>query len=536
MSTNKNKTPDYKTLSFGSKENGVNGRSSFTPLKSPKKEEFEKSLKNFNPKYEMSEAAEARRFVVSESVKTGETDPSIENFNQISDSYAEQERPNKKQKKIEKDERLLSSDRWLTRNGHTLTYVGIFLFTFTLYFRPYEWIPGLSSFDSMAFFIAIATLLIYLPTQFSIEGSLTALPVEIKCALFLGFWSLLTIPIARDPSMAWEKFSEEYIKVIVIFVVMINTLRTKSRLKGIMWLGTAAGLMLSYEAVKLYRAGIFQTEGYRVSVEFGGMFGNPNDLALHLVIFTPIAVALGIASKNKFFKLMYFISAAFMVMGNIVTQSRGGFLGLLGVAIVLVWKFGKKQRLKTVLISSIVGLMVMVFAPGNFGLRMLSIFIPGLDPVGSSDQRRELLIQSLWATLYNPQGLGIGNFPVISIRNLETHNAYTQISSELGWLGIIAYIILLISPLRKLGAIERRMFAQEDSSWIYYLSIGVQASIIGYMVSSFFGPVAYQWYIYYPIAFAVCLRRVYQNEQLEGISLIEETGLTSHTELQTDQK
>jgi hypothetical protein len=137
------------------------------------------------------------------------------------------------------------------------------------------------------------------------EGSLTALPVEIKCALFLGFWSLLTIPIARDPSMAWEKFSEEYIKVIVIFVVMINTLRTKSRLKGIMWLGVAAGLLLSYEAVKLYRAGIFQTEDYRVSVEFGGMFGNPNDLALHLVIFTPIAVALGIASKNKFFKLVF---------------------------------------------------------------------------------------------------------------------------------------------------------------------------------------------------------------------------------------
>jgi hypothetical protein len=142
MSANKNKTPDYKTLSFGSKENGVNGRSSFKPLKSPKKEEFEQSLKNFNPKYETSEAAEARRFVVSESVMaTGETDPSIENFNQISDSYAEQERPNKKQKKIEKDERLLSSDRWLTRNGHTLTYAGIFLFTLILYFRPTNGFP-----------------------------------------------------------------------------------------------------------------------------------------------------------------------------------------------------------------------------------------------------------------------------------------------------------------------------------------------------------------------------------------------------------
>jgi hypothetical protein len=62
--------------------------------------------------------------------------------------------------------------------------------------------------------------------------------------------------------------------------------------------GRRRGLLLSYEAVKLYRAGVFQTEGYRVSVDVGGMFGNSNDLALHLVIFTPIAVALGIASKN----------------------------------------------------------------------------------------------------------------------------------------------------------------------------------------------------------------------------------------------
>jgi len=302
-----------------------------------------------------------------------------------------------------------------------------------------------------------------------------------------------------------------------------------------MWLGTAAGLVLSYEAVRLYREGDFNTEGYRVSVDFvSGMFGNANDLALHLVIFTPIAIALGVASKNKIFKFAYFIAAVFMIMGNTVTQSRSGFLGLLGVAIVLVWKFGKKQRFKTGLISSIVGLTVIVFAPGNYGLRILSIFIPALDPVGSSDQRSKLLTQSLWATLYNPQGLGIGNFRVISIRNLETHNAYTQVSSELGWLAIVAYIILLISPLRKLGAVERRMFAREDFSWIYYLSIGVQASIVGYLISSFFAPVAYNWYVYYLIAFAICLRRLYQIEQSEKeISLPGEDRSGDYSRLQT---
>lgn len=535
MSANKNKIPDYKTLSFGAKANEVNGRASLKPVRPLKKEEFGQSFKNPNPESEASENAKEQLPVMSESIIAEEAVAQIENFDQNPFVYTEQQKPNKKQKKIERDERLLNRERWLTRNGHSLTYAGIFLFTLIVYFRPYEWVPGLSSFSSMAFWVAVATLLIYLPSQLSVESSLTVTPIEIKCALFLGFWALLTIPIARDPSMAWTKYSEEYVKVLVIFVVMINILRTKSRLKGIMWLGTAAGLVLSYEAVRLYRAGIFHTEDYRVSVDFvSGMFGNSNDLALHFVIFTPIAIALGIASKNILLKLAYFIVAVFMVMGNIVTQSRSGFLGLLGVAIVLVWKFGKKQRFKTGLISTIVGLTVIIFAPGNYGLRILSIFLPGLDPVGSSDQRSTLLTQSLWATLYNPQGLGIGNFRVISIRNLETHNAYTQISSELGWLAIVAYLILLISPLRKLGAIERRMFARADFSWIYYLSIGVQASLVGYLISSFFAPVAYNWFVYYLIAFAICLRRLYQIEQSEkGVSLPEENGSSDYYKLQT---
>ncbi len=535
MSANKNKIPDYKTLSFGAKANGANRHASLKSAQSLKKEEFGQSFKNPNSKSEASENAKEQLPVMSESVVIEEKVAQIENFNQNPFDYAEHQKPGKKQRKIERDERLLNRERWLSRNGHTLTYIGIFLFTLIVYFRPYEWVPGLSSFSSMAFWVAIATLLMYLPSQLSAENSLTVLPTEIKCALFLGFWSLLTIPIARDPSMAWERFSEEYVKVVVIFVVMINILRTKSRLKGIMWLGTAAGLVLSYEAVRLYREGVFLAGGYRVDIDFvSGMFGNSNDLALHFVIFTPIAIALGIASKNKFFKLAYFITAMLMVMGNMVTQSRSGFLGLLGVAVVLVWKFGKKQRFKTGLISSIVGLTVVAFAPGNYGLRLLSIFIPALDPVGSSDQRSQLLTQSLWATLYNPLGLGIGNFRVISIRNLETHNAYTQVSSELGWLAIVVYIILLISPLRKLGAIERRMFAREDFSWIYYLSIGVQASMVGYLISSFFAPVAYNWFIYYIIAFAICLRRLYQIEQSEkGISLPEENSSSNYSKFQT---
>ena len=43
----------------------------------------------------------------------------------------------------------------------------------------------------------------------------------------------------------------------------------------------------------------------------------------------------------------------------------------------------------------------------------------------------------------------------------------------------------------------------------HYLSIALQASLVGYMVASFFASVAYLWYIYYLVAYAVCLRRIY---------------------------
>lgn len=401
-------------------------------------------------------------------------------------------------------------ENWLARNGHSLTYAGVFLFTLVLYFRPYELIPVLSGFHSIALILAVATLLIYLPTQVTVEGSITALPIEIKCILFITIWALLTIPIAKNPGLAWATFNDTFIKVVLMFIVMVNTLRTELRIKALMWLGIGVGLMLSWQAVDLYRKGEFNTDGYRVSVDFGGMFGNPNDMSIHLVIFIPIAIALGAASRNWAIKLMFFASAAVMTAGSFVTQSRGAFLGLIAVAAVLVWKLGRRHRVTTMLIASFAGMVAILLAPGNYGLRILSIFIPSLDPVGSSNERTELLLRSILVTLRNPAGIGIGNFEIVGAHNLGTHNAFTQVSSELGWLAFGAYLIILLSPIRKLAFIERRLFAKRDSSWLYYLSIGVQASIAGYFVSSFFSSVAYHWYVYYPVAYAIGLRRIYQ--------------------------
>lgn len=433
-------------------------------------------------------------------------------------SYAEEKEIRKTEKAEAKDNKLLARDGWLARKGHTITYVGLFLFSLVVYFRPYEWIPGFENMTSIALVFAIITLLFYLPTQLATEGNLTILTTEVKCVLFLAVWSVLTFPIAKDVGVAWKTYNEVFIKIIMVFIVMVNALRTKERLKGLMWLSIAVGVMLSYQALQLYNEGKFEVEGYRVNPDFGGMFGNPNDTALHLVIFTPVAVVLGLATKNKIAKLIYFGSATLMVMANFVMQSRGGFLGLIAISAILVWKLSKNNRLLVVGISLFIGFLVLTFAPGNYWLRIASIVDPSLDPVGSSDQRKELLIRSIQVTLRNPFGIGLGCFPIVGIRDLQTHNAFTQVSSELGWMGLAAYLIFLISPFRKLGAMERKLESNKELKWMYYLTIGLQASIIGYMVSSFFVSVAYQWFVYFPIAYAVCLRRIYKlHEETEAL-------------------
>ena len=428
-------------------------------------------------------------------------------------TYSEVQKKAKLDMAVAKDKLLLSQDNWLMRNGHKFSYIGIFLFTLTLYFRPYELIPGLSGFSSMALYIAIATIVFFIPTQFMTEGNLTARPPEVNYILLLTLVALLTIPIAKSPALSWETFNDTFIRVVLMFIVMVNVIKTETRLRGLMLLSVGIGFYLSVVAINLYQAGEFAVEGYRVSVDLGGMFGNPNELATHFVMFLPVSVALAISSKKFVWKVLYYIASLSMVAGIFVTQSRGAFLGLIICGFIFAWKIGKNQRFKVTVLTAILSAIFLAAAPNNYGLRVLSIVIPGLDLAGSADQRKELLIQSLIVTLRNPWGTGMGGFTIGSVHNLQTHNGFTQVSSELGIIGLVLYLLILISPIRRLGAIERECYASKNFNWIYYLSIGVQVSIIAYMVASFFGSFAYNWFVYFPIAYAIAIRRIYAVEK-----------------------
>lgn len=418
----------------------------------------------------------------------------------------------KKQKTLDE---YLAQDRWNTNRAHGLTFIGLFIFSIILYFRPYEMFPALSSFTTMAFYVGIVTLAIYVPSQLSAENNLTARPREINLILLFGVAAILSMPMAVSPLEAYEEFTDMLMKAIVIFIVLVNVTRTEGRLKLMMWLALAVSLYLAFYAVSDYSNGVFRegqdyNNNQRIGGAIRGLFGNSNDLALHLVTMVPLAIGFAFASKNFIKRIVYIGLGALFVAAIVVTFSRGGFIGLFFAALVLVRKIGRKNKLLSTGALVVAMVTLLALAPGTYFSRLSTIFSSAADTTGSSSQRTEILKRSIRVTLRYPLfGVGVGNFHHKSVHELVTHNAYTQVSSEMGIPALVIYLMLLIYPLRRLRQIEAETENRADKRKFHYWSIGIQASIVAYMVSSFFGAVAYQWYMYFIIGYAVALRRLY---------------------------
>jgi Lipid A core - O-antigen ligase and related enzymes len=397
--------------------------------------------------------------------------------------------------------------------GHMFSYVALFAFTVVLYARPSELYDSPVT-ASMALVVGIVTLVFFLPTQLALEGNLSASLDEVKLIALFALLAIVNIPLAMSPADAWLTFSGTFIRCVVMFVVLVNVVRTEARLKGLLFLAIGTAFLLSVGAIDEYRRGLAMVEGYRVSGRGVGIFGNTNDMALFVVTILPITLAFFFGSRSKVKKIIFAALSAVMLASIVLSYSRGAFLGLIVVLIFFTMKLRQRNRLAIIAGILVLSIGVSFLAPGNYGIRLLSIFVPSLDPVQSSDLRRAELFRSITTALRHPFfGIGMGNYKdQVSLRGYVTHNAYTEVASEMGLGALACYTMFIVRPLRKLGQIVRETFDQRSSSRLYYLTLGLQASLIAYLVSSFFLSVAYLWYVYYLVGYAVCLRRIYEAE------------------------
>ena len=193
----------------------------------------------------------------------------------------------------------------------------------------------------------------------------------------------------------------------------------------------------------------FSEGGSRVHVAFGGIFGNPNDLALNMVALLPLAVSIALRRGTAPRRAVAAACALFMFGAVIASHSRGGALGLAAMAGVL-GLFLLRRRPGLVVGAAIALALAAPMTPASYWHRLASITDSSQDDTGSREQRRTLLRESAQAFLENPlTGVGAGQFKNWNPEGRESpwresHDVLLQVAAELGIGGLLVMLYLIL--------------------------------------------------------------------------------------------
>jgi len=206
-----------------------------------------------------------------------------------------------------------------------------------------------------------------------------------------------------------------------------------------------------------------------------------------------------------------------MIYAVFATASRGGFLSLIVATAVCLWEFAVRGRRRYLLLVAVItGIVFWTYAAGGVKQRFNSTFDDNNEQentaYGSAQERRELLTKSLNLTAQHPFfGIGPGNFAEVSGHWRETHNSYTQMSSEGGVLAFVFYVLILRRGFVNLRGVKRLVRGSRE---LNLMASGLRASLAGFVVGSFFASEAYQFFPYFLIAYTTTLYRVAARESI----------------------
>jgi hypothetical protein len=408
--------------------------------------------------------------------------------------------------------RPASTRRGLGSTGHAAAYGGLLVFTLLLYLRPNDLLP-IGTFPIVKL-VAIGALAAFFVGQFASGAPLSIMPRPFKYLLVLAGLAVVSIPVGLDSSASLDSLLDLFLKTLLVFLLMINVVTSFARLRLIMEVTVLAATGVAVLSILDYMQGKNLVEGFRATGGVGGIFGNPNDLALAMNVLLPIAVGLALIRPNPFHKGVYLACAALLAITTAVTFSRAGLLTLCVAAAFFVVKIGRVYPAAWGAGAiALAGLFAV--SPGTLWNRVFTIFEAtggNASAAASATARWRLVTRSVEVAGANPIrwlfGIGMQNFHIVSHDELGNHNSYLQVFNELGLPAMVVYMLFLASVVRSAGRSAERCRKARGLRQAWLAAVAIQTSLVAYAVGSVFASVAYLWYLYYPAAFAVCLHQL----------------------------
>ena len=210
-----------------------------------------------------------------------------------------------------------------------------------------------------------------------------------------------------------------------------------------------------------------QIQGERA---YGGSI-SANNMALMCVFVFPVMVHWAVHASTPRMKLIGIVLASLQVLGVVSTVSRGGFLNLVVIAILLALQYRHYFKPRNLgLVVAIIGVGIIAAAaviPKEFFIRQASLLTEGTQDK-SLDRRSSYVKVAVDAIEDHPLiGWGTDVFKKVWVRSEETrwfkmeerpaHNTYLEVTVGSGFVGLALFLLLMGRAFFNFHSAEKRL-------------------------------------------------------------------------------
>lgn len=245
--------------------------------------------------------------------------------------------------------------------------------------------------------------------------------------------------------------------LFVMYALISNFSVDEARIKRILWfysVGCIISILIGFSTGELL--------GGRFYGRLAGGMSEPNELVQMLtVVFPFIIFASQLHEKTSTRIIAYFIAGLFL-FAMVLSGSRGGVISFaLMLSLVLYDLVFRQKRRRIMLLVGGVIVATLYFTPVATLERLSTIPNPNMEKGFSTKYRLTNYQAALNMFIDNPMGVGLRNFAVNNtaygayIPNLIVHNTYLEILTGTGFLGLTAYLAVVLLTFRNLIAFSR---------------------------------------------------------------------------------
>ena len=219
----------------------------------------------------------------------------------------------------------------------------------------------------------------------------------------------------------------------------------------------------------------------------GGTVGHANTLGRYFVLLLPVGISMFLFGKKK---LLFGITTAVGLLGMIFTLSRSAWIGLIFAMCIILVLFWRKQLHRIFTPRNVLlGVLALCVVAVTMGPMIYERFVS--PDFGATMSRLTTSKVALRVIRDNPiLGVGINNYIEILdsyydpqdpfTRVAPVHNLYLLFASEIGLIGLTAFLWLMYIVFREL----RRAVSRRDA-FLSSVGIGLYAGFLALLLMAF---------------------------------------------------